>query len=185
MDKDLELRCLKALGEGDHAAFNILFMSYHDLVKRFLLGFIKDEDEVSDLAQDIFYNVWTHRGAISNAESFKAYLFRMARNAIYNHYKLNVIRQDHLQKFYSRQILIDDLQEERLYAEELSLLIDIAIDNMPSQRKRVFTMSRKEGLTNEEIALQLNINKRTVENHITQALTDLRKVLKVILLFFI
>ena len=45
-------------------------------------------------------------------------------------------------------------------------------------------MSRKEGLSNEEISLKLNINKRTVENHITQALADLRKVLKIVLPFF-
>jgi RNA polymerase sigma-70 factor (ECF subfamily) len=154
-------------------------------VKRFLLGFIKDEDEVLDMTQDIFYNIWTHRQSVSKVDSFKAYLFRMAKNAIYNHYKMNVIRQAHLQKFHQQQVLIDDLQEETLHAEELSLLIDIAVNNMPPQRKRIFTMSRKEGLTNDEIARQLNLNKRTVENHITQALADLRKVLKVILLFFI
>ncbi|MDR1369338.1 MAG: RNA polymerase sigma-70 factor [Dysgonamonadaceae bacterium] len=185
MDKESELKYLAELGKGNHEAFNILFMSYHSLVKRFLLGFIKDDDEVSDIAQDVFYNVWTHREFVSKAGSFKAYLFRMVRNAIYNHYKLNVIRQGHLQKFYQQQILVDDLLEEKLHAEELGLLIDIAIDNMPPQRKRIFTMSRKDGLTNEEIAQQLNINKRTVENHITQALADLRKILKVMLPFFI
>lgn len=185
MNRELELKSLDALGKGDHEAFNVLFMSYHDLVKRFLFGFIKDEDEVLDMAQDIFYNVWTHRQSVSKVDSFKAYLFRMAKNAIYNHYKMNVIRQAHLQNFHRQQILIDDQQEEALYAEELSLLIDVAIGNMPPQRKRIFTMSRKDGLTNEEIARQLNLNKRTVENHITQALADLRKVLKMILLFFI
>ena len=99
MEKELEVKYLEALGEGDHEAFNMLFMSYHSLVKRFLFGFIKE--------------------------------------------------------------------------------------NMPPQRKQIFKMSRKEGLSNEEISLKLNINKRTVENHITQALADLRKVLKIVLPFFI
>ena len=75
--------------------------------------------------------------------------------------------------------------EERILAEELGLLLDIAVENMPPQRKQIFKMSRKEGLSNEEISLKLNINKRTVENHITQALADLRKVLKIVLPFFI
>lgn len=185
MDKDLERNYLEALGMGDHDAFNILFMSYHSLVKRFLLGFIKEEEEVLDIAQNIFIKIWTHRKSVAQAESFKPYLFRMARNEIYNYYKLNAIRENHLEHYRQQSVWIDDLLEERILADELGLLLDIAIDNMPPQRKLIFRMSRKDGLSNEEISLRLNINKRTVENHITQALADLRKVLKVIILFFI
>ncbi|MBS6574953.1 MAG: RNA polymerase sigma-70 factor [Parabacteroides goldsteinii] len=185
MDGNLDSKYLEALGMGDHEAFNILFMSYHSLVKRFLLGFIKEEEEVSDLAQNIFLKIWTNRKSVALAESFKSYLFRMARNEVYNYYKLHAIHEDHLEKYRSQSVLVDDLLEERILAEELGLLLDIAIDNMPPQRKLIFKMSRKDGLSNEEISHRLNINKRTVENHITQALSDLRKVLEVILPFFI
>ena len=56
---------------------------------------------------------------------------------------------------------------------------------MPPQRKLIFMLSRKNGLSNDEIAQRLSITKQTVENHITNALADLRKVLKIILPFFI
>jgi len=49
---------------------------------------------------------------------------------------------------------------------------------MPEQRRRIFKMSRKEGLSNEEISQKLQINKRTVENHVSQALADLREVVR-------
>ncbi len=62
--------------------------------------------------------------------------------------------------------------------KELSILIDIAIEQMPEQRRRIFKMSRKEGLSNEEISQKLQINKRTVENHVSQALADLREVVR-------
>lgn len=185
MDKDLESKYLEALGNGDHEAFNMLFMAYHSLVKRFLLGFIKEEEEALDIAQDIFVKVWTHRETAASVESFKAYLFRMARNEVYNYYKLHAIRENHMEKYQQQTVWIDDLLEERILADELGLLLDIAVENMPSQRKLIFKMSRKEGLSNEEISRRLNINKRTVENHITLALADLRKVLKVIIPFFI
>jgi len=185
MDKELELKCVQALGKSDHDAFNMLFLSYHSLVKRFLFGFIKGEDEVLDIAQEIFIKIWTHRKSIANVDSFKAYLFRMSRNEIYNYYKLNAIRENHLEQYSQQTIWVDDLLEERLLADELGLLLEIAVDEMPAQRKLIFRMSRKDGLSNEEIALRLNINKRTVENHITQALADLRKVLKIIIPFFI
>jgi RNA polymerase sigma-70 factor (ECF subfamily) len=71
-----------------------------------------------------------------------------------------------------------ELIEENIYAKELEMLIDIAIEQMPKQRKRVYKMSRKEGLTNDEIAERLQINKRTVENHLSQALSELRKLIR-------
>jgi RNA polymerase sigma-70 factor (ECF subfamily) len=178
MDINLELKYIKKLGEGDHQAFDILFARYYPVVKSFLQGFIKNSDIASDMAQDIFLKVWINRKAISQVHSFKAYLFRMSKNMIYDYFEHNAIieKYDHRQQGEAKY-LYSDLIEEELYARELSLLIDIAIGEMPLQRKRIFIMSRKKGLSNDEIAEQLKISKRTVENHITQALNDLRKII--------
>lgn len=73
--------------------------------------------------------------------------------------------------------------EENMFAEELLLLIQHTVEQMPAQRKRIYEMSRKEGKNNDEIAQLLAINKRTVENHLTQALADIRKMLKHFYLF--
>lgn len=70
-----------------------------------------------------------------------------------------------------------------MFAEELLLLIQHTVEQMPAQRKRIYEMSRKEGKNNDEIAQLLAINKRTVENHLTQALADIRKMLKHFYLF--
>ena len=104
---------------------------------------------------------------------------------IYDYYEHSLVKESYEQKQQSSSNEYTDLIEEELYAKELSLLIDIAIEQMPEQRRRIFKMSRKEGLSNEEISQRLEINKRTVENHITQALADLRGVLRgaVLLLF--
>ncbi len=63
-------------------------------------------------------------------------------------------------------------------------MIDITVNQMPDQRKLIYKMSRVEGIPNGEIAEKLGISKRTVENHLTAALADLRKVVKLILFFF-
>ena len=87
--------------------------------------------------------------------------------------------------FYKIWTNRETISEEELYARELSLLIDIAVEKMPPQRRNIFIMSRKDGLSNEEIAQRLNISKRTVENHMTQALAELRKIAySTLLLFF-
>lgn len=183
MDNNLESKCLEDLGRGSHEAFDTLFMQYHPRLKNFLFGFIKNEDEALDMAQDIFFKIWLNRKTISQVESFKAYLFRMARNMIYD-YNEHVLVKESYDLKQKDTPLYSDIIEEEIYAKELSLLIDIAIENMPAQRQRIFRMSRKEGLSNDEIAQRLNLNKRSVENHITQALADLRKLMQNILLLF-
>ena len=77
-----------------------------------------------------------------------------------------------------------DDTEELLFAQELKGLINLKVEQMPPQRRQIFRMSRVEGLNNDEIAAHLNISKRTVENHLTAALSDLRRMLKIVLLLF-
>ena len=78
----------------------------------------------------------------------------------------------------------EDLIEEKIHAEDLELLIVMSIEKMPPQRKKIFKMSRFEHLSNDEIAQQLNISKRTVESHISQAMSDLRKLLVLYVITF-
>ena len=177
MFADRESIYLQKLGQGDHKSFDALFMFYQPKVKVFLMGFIKDKDEVSDMVQDIFYKVWVNRESISQVKSFKSYLFQMARNIIYDHFQHNLVKETY-EKELLNKTYYSEFVEDNMYAKELELLIDIAVEQMPEQRKRIFKLSRKECYSNEEIADKLLINKRTVENHITIALSDLRKALK-------
>jgi len=184
MDKDLEIVCLKKLAEGDHTSYEALFLHYHPKIHHFLCGFIKNEEEAFDMTQDIFFKIWTNRKQIGDITSFKAYLFSMAKNMIYNYYEHSLV----VEKYHEKQksLLRDILPEEEFFAKELHGLIELMVEQMPEQRRRVYKMSRVEGLSNDEIASQLNINKRTVENHLTNALHYLRQQInKTLLLFFL
>jgi RNA polymerase sigma-70 factor (ECF subfamily) len=186
MKTELELTYLEALGKGDHHAFDVLFTQYHPKVNFFLRGFIKDEEVARDMAQDIFFKVWTNRETISKVNSFKSYLFRMAKNMIYDYYEHSLIEEKYANRLSEQPWdHYTDILEEEIFVKELSLLIDIVIEKMPPQRKLIFVKSRKEGLSNETIAQELNISKRTVENHITQALNDIRKSITTLILFFL
>ena len=128
------------------------------------------------MTQEVFYKVWANREMMREVKSCKAYLFTVARHMIYNHYEHNLVKEKYALSQLDRSDIYEP--EQDMFAKDLSLLIDLVISQMPEQRQRIFKMSRKEGFSSDEIASLLNINKRTVENHISNALSDLRKALQ-------
>lgn len=174
---------VKALSVGDVKAFEILFMSYFPKLKKFILGFIHNEQEAEDLSQDVFVKIWNKRDSLKNVDNLNAYIYKIAKNTLYTYIQRNT-RVDS-EEIGDNEISTTDTLEELLFAQELEALIDKRISLMPEKRKMIFCLSRKSGLSNEEIATQLGISKRTVETHISAALIDLRKVIKILMMFFV
>ena len=75
--------------------------------------------------------------------------------------------------------------EGDLYAREMELLEKLTVGRMPKKRKAIYEMSRREGLSNDEIAIRMGISKKTVENHLNLALKEIRKTLLLFASFFI
>ncbi len=179
MDNEKVTDLLIKIGNGNHIAFNKLFTEYYPQVRFFLFGFIKDMNEASDLAQDIFIKIWLNRDSLQEVNNFKSYLFRSAKNAVLNYFEHTLVKQHYQEKALHNATLqpcYQNIIEDNLYAVELEILLDIAVEKMPERQKEIFKLSRKEGLSNDEIADLLHINKRTVENYITKALRELRKI---------
>lgn len=172
-DNDL----LQAMGNDDHEAFKVLFLRYYSKIKLFLTGFLKDENEAEDLTQDLFIKLWLNRNVLVQVNNLNAYLFRVAKNMVLNHLEQNRTKESYIAKSFSQPPLYEDIIEDNIYAEELSHLIWHIIENMPRKRRQIFKMSRNEGLSNDEIANLLNLSKRTVENQITNALSEIKKII--------
>lgn len=164
-----------ALTHDERRAFDIIFTRYYPRVKQFVHGFCGDEYEAENIAQDIFMKLWIQRDKIPAIETLDAYVYMMAKNAALNALKRMVREQRSMAE--SLEVADNANIEESLYGKELMEIIHRHIDQMPEQRRRVFTMSRIEGLRNEEIAQRLNISKRTVETHISVALAELRRLM--------
>lgn len=75
--------------------------------------------------------------------------------------------------------------EGDLYVREMELLEQLTVSRMPPKRKAIYEMSRKDGLTNDEIATRMGISKKTVENHLNLALKEIRKTLFLFTSFFL
>lgn len=74
---------------------------------------------------------------------------------------------------------------DKLIAKDLQLLIDMVVNEMPPKRKMIYKLSRIKGLSNEQIAEKLGIQKKTVENHLNIALNELRDALALSILVYL
>lgn len=180
MTKEDEKYCLRALSEGNRHAFEWLFLEWHPRLVEFLTRLLGPgcEETAYDYAQDVFFDIWMSREKFSTVKSFSAYLFQMARFKVYNHYDKSAVKARFKSEAVATGSELTPSGESALYASETEALIRRTLDALPEKRRRVFLMSRFLGKSNDEIATELGIDKRTVENHITSVLATLRKVIK-------
>ena len=165
---------LRKLREGDTEALDILYLRYAAKVRDFAFRLLGDSVEAEDITHDIFLKVWEQRKTVGNVVSFRGYLFRMTRNAIFNAFK-------HRQVESKYQAPADT--DDRVSTNDLMEMIDLAVSNMPEQRRKVFCMSRYEDMSYNDIAEALHISPKTVQYHISGALAELRKLLSAIAFF--
>lgn len=185
MGSNITKETILALKDGDHAAFERIFLFYFNKVRYFINGFVKSDADAEELAQDVFVKIWTNRDGIDPSRNFNTYIYVIARNATMNFLRGKYVRES----FVADQMKADGdgsaSGEDLIMALEMDLLVDMALLKMPAQRKAVYEMNRKEGLSNDEIAQRLNISKKTVENQMSLALKELREVVELLIMLLV
>lgn len=175
-------RLAEQISRGNSNAFDEVFRLYYGRVSNFIKSLIKSQSVAEDLAQEVFINLWNSRHALSEVHSLNSYIYTIARNTAI----------DHMRRIHTFNVPLEysdepagELTDERYFAIEKELIIRMAVDNFPERRRMIFSMSRFEGFTNDEIAKRLGISKKTVENQINLATHDLQKILGAIAIFFL
>lgn len=182
-DNTDDLALLKLIAEGNQAAFQTLFTQYHPKLIYFLVGLTHDLEVSKDIAQELFMTLWDKRGNLLAVDSISSYLFTSAKYRVYDHFdKLNVRSKYQIEQLLNPADI--NSPEEELFVLEIETVINQLIEKMPARQKEVFILSRKYGLTNDEIAQKLHINKKTVENHLTNSLSIIRKTILLLMISF-
>ncbi len=157
--------------------FEILFRSHYSSLCSYANGFLKDVDASEEVVQEVMFKLWAGRETLVIESSMKGYLFRAVRNSCMNTFKHLKIRDEY--KVYHETRGMEDqrsLEDEMIFTE-LEQKVRLAIDNLPLERRKVFIMSRYDGLTYNQIAHKLDISVKTVENQMGKALKSLREEL--------
>lgn len=167
---------LDRLNQGDQGALQELFQEHYSMVCRTIHRLIPEQATVEDLAQEVFMRLWQKREQIHITSSPAAYLHRMAINE-----GLGYLRS---RKFFTEEITPNHEGstfsggEEYVIQGELTQDIQQAIAVLPPKCRTVFTLSRFEELSYQEIADQLGISIKTVENQMGKALKIMRHELR-------
>lgn len=173
--------------EAKTLRFRNFFEKNFPKVKAFAWQLLKSEEDAEDIAQDIFVKLWENPDLWIEREKLDGYLYAVVRNHIYNFLKHKAVEFDYLEVTAEKMRMVEQElpdMNEQLHAQELELLFQMAIERMPEQRRRIYLMSREEGMTSLEIAEKLNISVRTAEHHIYKALQDLKKIVLFLFFFF-
>lgn len=174
---------LNELREGSHEAYRTIYLTYKESIEFFLFKLTRSEEEAREITQEIFVNVWEKRRQVDTAKSIKSYLYSIAKNSALNYFA----HQKVVERYHTANPFTEEagcVSDEQLIARETELLIEIAVSRMPKQRRRIFELSQYEGLSNEEIATRLEMNKLTVANHLANARKDIKDILTLFFILF-
>ena len=160
------------------------FEEYYQPLCNFAYNFVKDRDEAEDVVQAVFINLWKKRQTIEIKNKLSSYLFSATRNNA-----LMVLRRQQYESKYAEYVQhkasnsssedAQDEEEQLLLKEKISK----AIQTLPPKCQQIFKLSKLSGLTYKEIAEDLSISVKTVENQMSKALKILREQLKNIFYF--
>lgn len=179
MNKALVLAKFK---QGDESAFTFLYEHYWRKVYRFAEIYLTDKDEIKEVVQDVFIKLWESRAKINEDRDIDGLLFIMTRNIVFDYFRksLNKVTVKLTAFEVAEKIAVPG---EDLDAKDLLEYIWKLVSLLPPRQQEVFTMSRKQQLTNKEIAEQLSITEKAVERNLYLSLKFIKKNLNLFVLF--
>ena len=165
---------LEAIRMGNERTFELLFRQQYSPLCQYGFSFLKDWDDAEEVVQAMFLAFWEKRDSLVITTSLKSYLYRAVHNRCLNRIKHLSVQAEYQSYVQADGSDVCQSPVQELMASELDMQLQRAIERLPEQCRLIFMMSRFEELKYQEIADQLGLSIKTVENQIGKALRILR-----------
>lgn len=155
--------------------FSALFDKFYLRLFNYAYKVLNEKEVAEELVQETFIKLWENFSKISSDHrSIESYLIVTLKNKIIDYHRKNVVREKHINLF-----TLNKTNEEQLNTDwELIKAIDNVYASLQTKTIEIFRSSRDKGLSYKEIAIKMDISVKTVELHISKALSAFKKGLK-------
>ena len=175
-DNQLDSILIERFIAGNQNAFELLVKRYQNRVVSIILRFVKNQDDATEIAQEVFLKVWKALPNFRGESAFYTWLYSIAANTAKNFLSTQSRRPQYTEAyddedndFLDRQTPDNDTPENLLMTEELKSTIFNAIEHLSEDLKVAITLREIEGLSYEEIAQIMDCPIGTVRSRIFRA----------------
>lgn len=172
---DSDILLFSRVAGGDEGAFRALFSKYTPVIHPFVLSIVRQDAVAREIVQEVFLRIWLKRETLTAIEKPSSWIYRVASNLA-----LNQLKRSQTEARILQEIVTDKQQHvtAELDGRELKALIDKAIQTLPPQRRKVFSLIREEGLSRREAAEKLNLSENTIKSQLAEALKTIQSFIE-------
>jgi RNA polymerase sigma-70 factor (family 1) len=162
------------IAASDESAFETIFDKYTAILYPFILDLTKVEADAKEIIQEVFLTLWLKRNTLGDIENPGGWLYTIAANEAYSHFKKEARYAKRIKKLKAEAIAgsvdlnLSDIHEA-FDTKEIMGLIREAANQLPLRRRQIFQLARLEGYSRREIADLLGISENTVRNQLVEA----------------
>lgn len=155
--------------------FETYFKRYYTALGMYVTRICRDAQEAEDIVQETYSIAWEKFAGHPLPDNFRAYLYRVAHNLTIDRLRSSQSKESSLPL---DEIKDSEPTDEQIDTSERDARLWVAISELPQRCREVFLLSKRDGLSNAEIAEELGISVKTVENQMTKAFKALRSSLE-------
>ncbi|SDL16017.1 RNA polymerase sigma-70 factor, ECF subfamily [Pedobacter sp. ok626] len=159
---------------GDHLAFTEIYNRFFSVLYIHAYRRLKDDEEASDLIQEIFAAIWDKRKMLDLTGSLSSYLYKSIHNRILNKFTHKKVSDRYMDSLVNYSELNYTYADHKVRERDLKRLIEKEIDALPEPMRAIFILSRKEHLSHKEIAEVMDMTEQAVKSQVKRALKVLR-----------
>ncbi len=184
---------IQQLKSDDTIAFESLYRSFSPKLNYFTNQYLLDSEASRNIVQDVFTELWDRRKTFREDTNIQAWMFTVTKNKSLKYINKQKSREKYSRHLKTRQLdinykALEGFDTSNFMLEELLNLVETTLNKLSPSCRKVFEMSRFDGMRNQQIADELNLSIKTVEAHISKALklfhSELKDYLPILYFFF-